>query len=271
MLDAPLDPLLLVFGASNVRRGLPNLLQQAYQQLGSRWDVVIVAGHGRSYGSISYALGRKLPGILQANWHSLLTEQQRAKHALVTDVGNDLLYGSSPDEIRIWIEECLAILHRNNVSMTVAGLPNQSLRGIGRKKFLLLRTIFFPKSRLKFCDFFELAKTLDSHLRELAQRYDARFVEPSMQWYGWDPIHMNYRRHADVWNAMLPWLDVKKSLVFIGENHHQRNLTTDFMWRKRMILRLFLVRAERESWFCFNRAMKQPALSFDAQRNVWFY
>lgn len=263
--------LAFVFGASNVRRGLPSLLQTTQKTLGPSWDLVITAGHGRSYGANSYVLGRGLPGILSAHWQRHLQRDTTLKWALFTDVGNDLFYGREPIEICDWLEQCVAILSRDGAKITIVGIPFEVLKRVGRKKFLLLRTIFFPKSGLNFSAASERIDRLEETLRAVAQRYQTNYVEPSSTWYGIDPIHVMYHQYAALWKKALPWLNDEKSPFFIGENEVSSLSSRDALARWRWMMMLFFIRAHQQTLFSFQRSMQQPALRIDAQQSVWFY
>jgi hypothetical protein len=263
--------LAFIFGASNVRRGLPSLLQTTCNTLGTNWDLIVTAGHGRSYGAASYVFGRGLPGITSAHWHRHLDQSLQHKWALFTDVGNDLLYGKTPLQISDWLEQCVAVLCRDRAMITIVGLPFEVLKRVGRKKFLLLRTIFFPKSELDFLTALERIELLEESVREIAQRYQTKYVEPSSTWYGMDPIHVMYGYYDVLWQRSLPWLNDEKSPFFIGENEQRSFNANRALQRWRWMMKMFFVRAHEQTWFTFQRSMKQPALRIDAQRNVWFY
>jgi len=263
--------LAFVFGASNVRRGLPSLLQTTQKTLGPRWDLVITAGHGRSYGASSTVLGRGLPGIISADWQRHLQQDTTRKWALFTDVGNDLFYGREPIEICDWLEQCVAILSRDGATITIVGIPFEVLKRVGKKKFLLLRTFFFPKSGLDFFAASERIDRLEEALCAVAQRYQTNYVEPSSTWYGIDPIHVMYRCYDELWKKVLPWLNDEKSPFFIGKNEISSSSARDSLARWRWMIMLFFVRAHQQTLFSFQRAMKQPALRIDAQQSVWFY
>lgn len=272
--DQPLQdssPLVLVFGASNVRRGLVSLINEVNFCYGSRWDLVVVAGHGRSYGASTAVLGRRLPGIRQAVWHDHFSGHHSARYALLTDFGNDLFYGATIFQIQQWIEECLAILHREKVKLTMTGLPLEAIQGCQKAKFFLLRAIFFPKTKLKFCDAIRGAERLDEVIRELSKTYRASYVQPLLQWYGVDPIHIRRGCYANAWSAFLRTDEMKKSAEKSGENDDFQSLFNS-RWKCLLLtLKLFFIRAHQQRWLMIDRSMRQPALRIDAQRRVWFY
>ena len=89
-------PLVVAIGASNLSRGLAGLVTTVRRRrIGS--DILVAAGHGRSFGVTSRVAWRRLPSILGCGlWRAidrLNPAGDRPVAAIVTDIGNDLLYG----------------------------------------------------------------------------------------------------------------------------------------------------------------------------------
>jgi hypothetical protein len=102
---------LVALGASNLTRGLPELLRAAGSGSPAPTEFLCALGLGRSYGLRSRVLFRSLPSILECGLWSRLSELPPASTtALVTDVGNDILYGASVGSLSSWVEECVARL-----------------------------------------------------------------------------------------------------------------------------------------------------------------
>ena len=81
-------------------------------------------GHGRSYGQDSTVFGRKISGIFPcALWQDLQNRPTLPTAALVTDIGNDLLYGVPPDQLLEWVERCLDRLAEAGAATIVTQLP----------------------------------------------------------------------------------------------------------------------------------------------------
>src|SRR5918993_3764843 len=94
-------------------------------------DVRIVAalGHGRSYGATSAFVVRRLPGILRSGlWAQLESTPIVPTRALVTDVGNDILYGFSGDQILTWVDDAVTRLTQVSADIVLTGLPIESIR-----------------------------------------------------------------------------------------------------------------------------------------------
>jgi hypothetical protein len=145
-----------------------------------------------------------LPGIASCElWSELSARASLPTALLVTDIGNDLLYGASPQQICSWVERCIRNVASVCSSMVFTQLPVDSLMRVGRVRFFLMRTILFPKSRLRYEQALEDARALNRLVLDMACRWDANVVEPKRSWYGFDPIHIRRRRSHEAWQAML--------------------------------------------------------------------
>ena len=195
---------LVVLGASNARRCLPTIFSAARAVSGTPVTVYGAIGHGRSYGSQSNVLGRALPGILECGlWAALETSERDPLDAVVSDAGNDILYGFSVAEILGWAGECLTRFEKMGARITVMGLPVETIDRLGPARFLMFRSIFFPSSRLGLEAVRSSVRKLDGALRLAAEARKIRFVEPRGEWYGFDPIHIRFRDARAAWAEIL--------------------------------------------------------------------
>src|SRR5688572_31021942 len=108
----------ILLGASNLKISLPPLLAGLRRRAGGPVEAFIACGHGRSYGAWSrFLFVRRLPGIAGCGlWPALEASpplRNVRRVALLTDAGNDLVYGASPEEIAGWIGTCLDRLARH--------------------------------------------------------------------------------------------------------------------------------------------------------------
>ena len=181
----------VALGASNLTLGLPFVVSAARARFGTQVEFFVAAGLGRSYGKQSRVLARTLPGILDCGlWSALPARPPAATRALVTDVGNDILYGASPGQILEWVETALERLRNFTRDLVLTGLPVDSIRRLTPARFAAFRTLFFPSSRSAYSPVIEASEVLDDGLAGLAQRYGARFVPLPGEWYGFDPVHI---------------------------------------------------------------------------------
>src|SRR3954465_11577323 len=95
----------ILLGASNLTRSFPTVVATVRQTWPEPVEIMAAMGHGRSYGQDSSVLGRKISGIFPcALWQDLQNRRRLPTSALVTDIGNDMLYGIPPNQILNWVE-----------------------------------------------------------------------------------------------------------------------------------------------------------------------
>lgn len=196
---------LIVLGASNVAKSLEVLLQVAPKMIPKPLEVCTAIGRGRSYGTRSLFLFRSLPGILQSDlWSALKNDETDAKTtSVITDIGNDLLYDRTAEQITSWISQCIDRLRATEGPIAVTGIPLSTARALRAYKFIAIRTLMFPHSRLQLKTVQDRAEELDQRLQELAKAEDITFIEQNPEWYGFDPIHWKQSRRPEVWHTIL--------------------------------------------------------------------
>jgi hypothetical protein len=237
----------VILGASNVARSLPVVVATAQNVLGNRLDILAAIGHGRGYGVTSYVLGRTLPPILECGlWSALQQRASGARFALLTDVGNDLMYGVTPERIAAWVEECVRRLRSDECQLVMTELPLASVLAIGRRRFEFFKKILFARSQITYAQALDFSRDLNQRLLELAQRYAARVVCPSQDWYGWDPIHIRRRRAPSAWRSIMTARAVDSRLANAAAS-----------WRLRWALSF--LRPEERTLFGLRQQRAQPA------------
>jgi hypothetical protein len=181
------------------------VLRSARSSWGDPLEVLAALGLGRSYGQASSVLSRVLPSIVGCGlWRALDERPRLPLRALVTDVGNDILYGSPPEQILEWVEACLVRLREQGAEIVVAGLPIPRLERLSRVGYALLRAVLFPAHRWLTLEIArERARVLAAGVEQLAARHGATFVAAPLDWYGLDPIHVSPRSWARAWKTIL--------------------------------------------------------------------
>jgi hypothetical protein len=197
----------VLLGASNLRRDLRTVVETSRRMWGRPLEILAACGLGRSYGMRMPFLWRELPGIAECGlWQALASRPSAPTAALVTDVGNDLLYDVPVPQIAAWVEACLDRLRQMGARVVLTPLPLCNVALLSRRRFLLLRSVLFPGCRLPYGTVMERALDLDRRLRLLAQRWGAVLVEHRAEWYGFDPIHIRRTRSTSAWSEILaPW------------------------------------------------------------------
>jgi hypothetical protein len=196
---------IVIIGASNVTFALPVIWSTLRRSLNEPFRLLIAAGHGRSFGMPSTVLGRTLPSILECGlWETLdAFGSPPSTHALVTDVGNDLLYGADSNQTMSWVTETVERLESRAASIVLTGLPMAALEGLSAHRFEFFRRLMFPQSQLTF----EAAITESAAIhRQLLESQDTRnetSAVPEGRWYGFDPIHIRRRCRREAWSRYL--------------------------------------------------------------------
>jgi hypothetical protein len=194
----------ILLGASNLTRSFATVVAAARHTWGAPIEIMAAMGHGRSYGQDSSVLGRKISGIFPcALWQDLQNRPPLPTAALVTDIGNDLLYGVPPDRLLDWVEKCLDRLAEAGAATIVTQMPVGSVESLGEARFRFFRRILFPRSRLTLNDAKTLVRDLNDRLIGLGESRKISVIPVSAAWYGFDPIHLRRRILCDAWSTML--------------------------------------------------------------------
>lgn len=193
----------VLLGASNLRISLPTVVGRV-AAAGAR-EIFVACGHGRSYGQPSSFLRlRKLPGILRCGlWKALQAAPPGPTRALLTDIGNDLIYGAAVDDIAAWLAECLARLAALGAEVVVTPLALGRLEKLTPLSFRIAQKVMFPGRELPLPELLGRAHELDACLRRLAGEQGATLVEQPTDWYGLDPIHFRRGKRRQAWERIL--------------------------------------------------------------------
>ena len=195
----------VALGASNLTRGFQAVVAASRAAWGPGVEMVAALGHGRSYGAASRLLAaRTLPGILQSGlWRQLESRPAVPTRGLITDVGNDILYGHSTQQTLSWVEEALGRLQSFTEDIVLTDLPLASIRRLSRAKFLVLRSILVPSCQLSLDEVVERAERVNAGLAELAAARGVRLFHLKPEWYGFDPIHIRPAATRPAWQEIL--------------------------------------------------------------------
>jgi hypothetical protein len=214
----------VILGASNCTRGISTIITAARRLLGSPLEVHAAIGHGRSYGLRSRVLARALPGIIDCRlWGAIgasdvageagrAAQRQRLRagptFALITDIGNDVMYGADPEQIAAWVAMCIERLRSVDARIVMTQLPMESLWRLSGLRFEAARRVFFPLRRIEHEEALARADELNTRLFALARERGVALAELPREWFGLDPIHIRMRMWPVAWPAVLRhWRD----------------------------------------------------------------
>jgi hypothetical protein len=211
-------------------------------------EIMAAMGHGRSYGRDSMVWGRKISGIFPcALWQDLLARPPLPTTALVTDVGNDLLYDVPVDQLIEWVSGCLDRLAAVGAATIITELPLASVERLSDARFHLFRRLLFPRSRHSRNDVLAASRDLNARLIALGGSRNTSVIPVSGAWYGFDPIHLKRRVRHRAWPAMLAsWRAPADALI------EQRAS----LW---MSAYLACLAPHERTWFGIKRCCAQPS------------
>ncbi len=251
----------IVIGASNVALGIASLIPACHQRWGSPLDLFLAGGHGRALKFPSYVLGRSLPSILESSlWETLSKQPQLPTAVLVTDVGNDLVYGANPQDVVDAAAELLERLQPWADRLVVTGLPVASVERISPKWYARFRRCLFPSSTLSYEEAVSGAYAVQQQLSRLTGRFGYYFVSPDPRWYGWDPVHVKRKHYRAAWNRyLMPWNDFQAPM----RTPRHRRFDTWRWWRR--------LRPAARTWRGKDWSAKQPCYVDPRGSRYWVY
>jgi hypothetical protein len=167
-------------------------------------EIMAAMGHGRSYGQDSRVLGRKISGIFPcALWQDLQNRPRLPTAALITDIGNDLLYGATSKQLVEWVDGCLDRLDASGAWTIVTQLPADSIAALGERRFQFFRRLLFRRSKLTLAEAREKVLEINERLSEIGRLRKISVIPVSGAWYGFDPIHIRRRDARRAWAELL--------------------------------------------------------------------
>ena len=178
-----------------------------------------------------------------------------ATRGLVTDVGNDILYGFTVERILGWVEQVLIRIGRVTQDIVLTDLPLASIYRLSHSRFLMFRSIFVPSCRLTLGQVIERAEGLNEELIKLSAAYNAKLIRLDPSWYGFDPIHVRPAQWRPAWQQIL------------GEQ------TQEPVDGRSMVesLKLYVMRPERRWIFGIEQVTPQSGVTLRSGGQVWLY
>ncbi len=201
---------IVLLGASNLTRAMSVVVDTLRLQYGGSLRIVAALGLGRSFGMRSSVMGRSLPSMLDCGlWDALDTRSGSAELpgiALITDIGNDVMYGVQPQRIVEWIGECTDRLANRGISrINISALPIDSIRRVRRWQYAMVRAALFPSRDIPYDTAIERAFQLQAMLERFTEQHAPliRLRAHERHWYGFDPIHLRRRWWPEAWSRFV--------------------------------------------------------------------
>ncbi len=169
-------------------------------------QVGLACGPGRSYGLTAgngLVRYRALKEVLLAldTPDSVPHHSVRAGLAVLTDIGNDIAYGVSPERLMGWVRDLAGALCDQGHRVVLTGLPLKSLRRVPDWLFQTLSLVYFGKR-------FRCRRSLEEALEDTEERLLAlcaqgryAYLSADSSWYGWDGFHLRSSCRDTCWQV----------------------------------------------------------------------
>lgn len=202
----------LVLGASNVSLAWSQIVSLVLSSSTDGVDIVTAHGMGRAYAADSSGfVFRRLPGILCSGFWDALPKfgDEQSASVLITDLGNDLLYGCSVSEVVEAAADCVSRIRQwnANADFVVTAPPLASVLTLKRTRFRIMKQLLFPSSPLQLPQVQQATQDLFDGIQSLAAGTGLKIYEPPASCCGYDPIHIRRRYRRDVFRSMLSLWD----------------------------------------------------------------
>ncbi|WP_437225339.1 hypothetical protein SH661x_004021 [Planctomicrobium sp. SH661] len=195
----------ILIGASNLTFAFPLVVNSLMRSLNGPFEIVAAHGHGRSFCQWSYVLHRGLPPIPDCGLWSAISDRPHVEKTwgLVTDVGNDLIYGVPVDRLFSQVSETFRRLHEYGAQLTFVRMPLERILMLNERRYRLVKQILFPGPTVPWSVISQRAIELDERVAAEAHRHGAAVLTPELAWYGVDPIHIRRSQRVTAWRKIL--------------------------------------------------------------------
>lgn len=207
-------------GASNLARGYTALVNCLARCLHPRpIEVLHAMGPGRGYcreGGVFHIVYPPIgiSGLLSAAGERA-TNASRVI-ALITDIGNDIMYNVPASEIIFCLDGMLNDLNRMGAKIFVNPIPLVIEEDVSELQFRILRRVFFPQSPVDYSGAADAVREINQFLQESAGER-IHLLPSAKDFCGADKIHYSMLRSHKAWSNVAEALLRELSLEKAGE------------------------------------------------------
>lgn len=207
VIASPLQPgspvLLVLLGASNLSLGWFALARHMQACLHPRpMEFMVAAGPGRAYRASGGLLNIVYPPVQSSEIFEAARRKSESGYrviALVTDIGNDIMYGVSAEQLIGTIQQVFDQLRSVHADIFFTTLPAAFERGIHPIRFYILRTLLLPASRVSYDEAMAAIIQVNQYLREAASQ-EGHLIPDVDRFLGFDEIHYGWLRAQHAWS-----------------------------------------------------------------------
>ena len=203
----PLHPespvLLILLGASNLSRGCFAFARHLKACLHPHSvEVLIASGPGRGYYASGGLLNVTYPPICSSDIFEVAQNKAESGTrvvALVTDIGNDIMYDVSTEKLIETIENIFVRLQSMNAEIFYTTLPAAFEKKVHPVWFYVLRSVLLPSSRVSYNQATARIIAVNQFLRESASEH-CHLISDMDRYLGFDEIHYGWLRAHHAWS-----------------------------------------------------------------------
>ena len=201
--DSPV--LFLLLGASNLARGY-SMLTRHLSQCPGKTEFLNALGPGRGFCARGGMFNFTYSPILDSR--VLESAEKKSKNAfhtavLVTDIGNDLMYGISAETL---IESLDAMIDRMlgwEANIFLTSIHVNLKKDVSPTTFLLLRFVFYPGSKVTFEEADMFVTKVNRYLEEKSRTNEKVHLITGMETFaGSDKIHFSLLKTHSAWSKV---------------------------------------------------------------------
>ena len=202
--DQKQNPVLFIFlGASNLARAFYGLKRCIERCIFPRSASFVHAmGPGRGYvsqGGILNAVYSPILncGILEAVRNKRIKNQQVV--ALITDIGNDIMYDVSSEKIVGGLQYIFNALDEFETNIFITPIPVALENAISEFHFQIIRQVYFPKSPVKY---FQASNNIKAINKFILQSFNQKItvINDMKPFCGIDKIHYSIFKSQSAWS-----------------------------------------------------------------------
>ena len=195
--------LFILLGASNLARASYGLMNCLTRCLSPRpVEFLHALGPGRAYITEGGILSAVYPPILNCGILNVAKDKSKSKRmivALVTDIGNDIMYGVSAEKIILGLKTLFNTMEEIGASVLTTTIPVDLEQDVGKFYFLILRRIFFRKSRVEYHEAASAVRTINQFIKE-SENEKITVLKEMGPFCGVDKIHYRLSTSHRAWS-----------------------------------------------------------------------
>ncbi|MFQ5481395.1 MAG: hypothetical protein ACE5ER_01450 [Nitrospinaceae bacterium] len=193
----------LLLGASNLARSWRALAGCLRANLSpDSVEFLAACGPGRGYVAPGGLLNITYPPIQTCGIFDAAQKASVWGHrvvALLTDIGNDLLYDVRGEELVRGVDSVIGRLRQLNARVLITPVHPALEQKLTPRRFIFLRTWLYPKSRTPYAQVIDGLRQVNRFLVARQETGEVSLIRGMEAYQGWDQVHYGFFRARGAW------------------------------------------------------------------------